>query len=150
MGKLCGECGKREMVLTNVNGRSDFNYKDYPSVKINTDLELLVCKNCGNVGLMSGDSKKLDEALVISIKQQSTYLIKKILENHNCEQQKLADHIGITPEHLSQIKNGKMIPSFQTFNFLKTIAFDKTAFEVSSPDFKFDYKVAMVINNPVR
>jgi len=71
MGKLCGECGKREMVPTNINGRSDFNYKDYPSVKIDADLELLVCKSCQNVGLRMGDGQKLDDVLIISIKKQA-------------------------------------------------------------------------------
>jgi DNA-binding Xre family transcriptional regulator len=145
MGKLCVECGKREMVYKNVKGSTDFAYKDFPSVKLETDLELLVCDNCGNIGVMANETQKVDEALIFSIKKQSKHLIETILAKYGCEQKQLASHIGITPEHLSQIKNGKMVPSYQTFNFLKTIAMEKKAFEISSPDisFKNDFKIAM-------
>ena len=126
MGKLCAVCGKREMVYKNAKGNVDFSYKDYSSVKIDVDIDLLTCENCGNVGLLPGDSKKLDLALEESIRKQSKLLIETILANYGCEQKQLAGHVGITPEHLSQIKNGKMLPSFQTFNFLKTIAMEKS------------------------
>ena len=133
------------MVYKNVKGSTDFAYKDFPSVKLETDLELLVCDNCGNIGVMANETQKVDEALIFSIKKQSKHLIETILAKYGCEQKQLASHIGITPEHLSQIKNGKMVPSYQTFNFLKTIAMEKKAFEISSPDisFKNDFKIAM-------
>lgn len=145
MGKLCGQCGKREMVYKNAKGSTDFAYKDFPSVKMEADLELLICDNCGNIGIMANETQKVDEALVFSIKKQAKQLIETILAVYGCEQKQLAAHVGITPEHLSQIKNGKMLPSFQTFNFLKTIAMERKAFETSAPDiaFKNDYKVAM-------
>lgn len=145
MSKLCGECGKREMIYKNINGRSDFSWKDYPNIKIVVDLDLLVCSNCGNIGLISGDSEKLDNAIECSIKQQCNNLITFITTKNKCEQKELANHIGISPEHLSQIKTGRMIPSFTTFNFLKTIAMSDKGFKISSPqlEIKLDYKVAM-------
>ena len=67
MSKLCGHCGKRGMAYTNVKGRTGFSWKGYTDIEITVDLELLVCSNCDNIGLMSSDAKKLDEALEKSI-----------------------------------------------------------------------------------
>lgn len=141
----CGECGKREMVYKSVKGRSDFPYKTYKNVKIEVDLELLTCANCGNVGLKAGECEKLDKAIEESIKIQTQYLVEIIVKNNGCEQKELASHVGVTSEHLSQIKNGKMIPSFTTFNFLKTLAMTENTFKISSPEVnvKIDNKVAM-------
>ena len=46
----------------------------------------------------------------------------------------LAAILGITPEHLSAIKGGGRIPSFQTFNFLKTLALDESAYKIANPE----------------
>jgi hypothetical protein len=45
----------------------------------------------------------------------------------------LSERLGVTPEYLSEIKSGRKLPSFQTYNFLKVLAMDKEAYNLSDP-----------------
>jgi transcriptional regulator with XRE-family HTH domain len=82
---------------------------------------------------MPGDAEKLDRAIEETITFQSAKFIDQIITREHCRQMDLAAILGVTPEHLSAIKNGARIPSFQTFNFLKTLALDENAFRVADP-----------------
>ncbi len=64
MPKLCGECGKREMVY--VPAKVQYApWEKYPNIKVETEydvVELLTCRSCGNVGYLPGDAEKVDAA----------------------------------------------------------------------------------------
>jgi transcriptional regulator with XRE-family HTH domain len=82
---------------------------------------------------LPGDAQKFDQAIEETITLQSRRFIDQIIARENCRQIDLAAVLGVTPEHLSAIKRGSRIPSFQTFNFLKTLALDKNAFKIADP-----------------
>jgi transcriptional regulator with XRE-family HTH domain len=72
---------------------------------------------------------------------------------NKCDQKEIAKRVGVTPEYLSEVKNGRAVPSFQFFNFLKTIALNgKRTFEIASPDIQMDSnnKVASMRNFEVK
>jgi len=142
----CGECGSKNIKRQNVQGRS-FRWKDFSSAHVIKPLELHVCQDCNNIITKAGENKLIDEAIESSITEQVRIAISRIKEDQNCEQKDIAKRLGITPEHLSEIKSGRAMPSFQLFNFLKTLALDKNAYEVSNPDFKIDYKAALTVKN---
>lgn len=64
----CGECGSRNIKLSNVKGRV-FPYKQYSKVKLAVDLFLNVCLDCNNYIELGSDSRKIDEALKESLNQ---------------------------------------------------------------------------------
>lgn len=140
----CGECGSKDLNRQNVQGKT-FRWKDYSSALLTKPLELLVCQKCGNIITKAGEGKLIDDAIVASISEQVRIAIDQIKTAQNCEQKDIAARLGITPEHLSEIKSGRTIPSFQLFNFLKTLAMDKNAYQVAAPEVnvKIDNKVAM-------
>lgn len=138
----CGECGSKNIKRQNVQGRS-FRWKDFSAATVIKPLELNVCQECNNIITKAGESKLIDEAIEASISEQVRIAIAKIKDTQKCEQKDIATRLGVSPEYLSEIKSGRAMPSFQLFNFLKTLAFDEKAFQVSSPEFKPDYKVAM-------
>lgn len=141
----CGECGSKNIKKQNVNGRI-FRWKDFSSIKNTQDLELLVCDDCQNIITRSGEGQLIDEAIKASISSQVNLAINKIKSINKCEQKEIARRLGVTPEYLSEVKNGKSVPSFQFFNFLKTIALDeRRAFDIANPEIQIDldFKVAM-------
>lgn len=141
----CGECGSKNITRQSVKGRC-FRWKDYSSIKNSQDLNLLVCNSCQNIITKAGEGVLIDNAIKASITEQITLAITKIKSIKKCEQQEIARRLGSTPEYLSEVKNGHTIPSFQFFNFLKTMALDDgRAFETANPDIQIeiDYKVAM-------
>lgn len=69
------------------------------------------------------DSRKLDQAAEDSILDQVHIFIDRIIKRENCTQVELAQRLGVTSQYLSSIKNGTNIPGFQTFNFLKVLAY---------------------------
>ena len=82
--------------------------------------------------LNASQLRQLDTVVEQSITANIKYFIKKIVDREKCEQREIAIHIGLSPEYLSEIKSGRKIPSFQTFNFLKILALDENSFTVST------------------
>ncbi|MBI3556684.1 MAG: hypothetical protein HY074_10510 [Deltaproteobacteria bacterium] len=129
--KRCGECGSYETGYRDSAG--PFPWKDYRQVLLASPIRVLTCAKCGNEMSLPGDAKKLDQAIEETITLQSQRFIDQIIAREHCRQIDLAAILGVTPEHLSAIKGGARIPSFQTFNFLKTLALDANAFKVADP-----------------
>lgn len=140
----CGECGSQNVKRSSVVGKS-FRWRDFSSVTLSQPLELLVCQECSNYIIKSGEAEKVDAAIEASIFEQSRIAISKIKEAHGCEQKDIAAHLGVTPEHLSEVKSGRKIPSFQLFNFLKILAMDKAAYPLAAPEVHIDFKAAMSV-----
>ena len=120
----CGECGSKKIVRQSVVGRV-FRWKDYSSVLNTYPLELKVCGNCQNIITRAGEGELIDTAIKASIAQQINLAISKIKSINNCDQKEIARRLGVTPEYLSEVKNAHSTPSFQFFNFLKTLAIDE-------------------------
>jgi len=127
----CGNCGSFE--IASIETMGPFPWKDYPATYLVKPISLLTCKKCGENILRHTDVDKLNEAIVHSLTQLTTRFINEIIEREGCTQEELALRLGITPQHLSNMKNGAKIPGFQTFNFLKTFYLDKVAFEKANP-----------------
>lgn len=138
----CGECGSKNLKRQSVVGKP-FRWKDYSSVTLSQELELLTCQECGNFIIKAGEGKLIDAAIEASIFHQVRMAIESVKAAHGCDQKDIAVRLGISPEYLSEIKNGRQIPSFQLFNFLKTMAVDKSAFSAAAPEIHIDFKVAM-------
>ena len=52
----CGECGSKNLKKQNICGRS-FVWKDYVAAKMTQDLNLIVCQECQNIIVKSGENK---------------------------------------------------------------------------------------------
>ena len=128
--RRCRNCGKetmsRQQVLT-------VNWKDFRSLELLSPVKLFKCSSCEEVGLSATEAPMIDKAAEITLRQVTAHLIEKVLSEHHCTQSELASRLGITETHLSHLKTGSKIIGFQTFNFLKTIALGKDAFEKASP-----------------
>ncbi|MCB0408091.1 MAG: helix-turn-helix transcriptional regulator [Bdellovibrionales bacterium] len=108
---------------------------------ITEENSLITCKDCNEVVFSASQGKIIDQLVIKSINSQINLFIKMIIQREKCEQKEIAEHIGVSPEYLSEIKSGRKTPKFQTFNFLKTLALDGNSFKISSPNFK-DWKTA--------
>lgn len=138
--RRCGQCGSLELLkITQTNVM--WPWRDYPMVPLVRPPDGLCCKKCGELIFSAAHMKALDALTEESITIHVNNFIGKILLRENCDQKSLASHLGVSPEYLSEIKSGRKIPKFQTFNFLKTLALDPRSFEVSHPNFK-DWKIA--------
>ena len=127
----CGNCGSLEITEQKTTG--PFPWKDYPAAYLLKPISLLTCKKCGENILRHADVDRLDQAVEQSLAQVTQTLITAILQREGCTQEELASRLGVTPQHLSNLKGGAKIPGFQTFNFLKTFYLDKTAFDKADP-----------------
>jgi hypothetical protein len=134
--KQCGKCGNKTMMLSKVRG--PFPWKDFSAVTLTQPLELLKCSSCGELGYRPKDAEMIDRSIEATIRALSGMFIENVIAREKCSQLILAAHIGITAEYLSGIKTGTRTPGFQTFNFLKTLAEDASAFRVSDPLFQMD------------
>jgi hypothetical protein len=130
--KRCGNCGSFEITKNKING--PFRWKDYPMVYLASPIQLHQCNACGETMRLPGDSEKVDHAVEESLRGYRQFFISKILERENCKQIDLAARLGVSPEYLSSLKAGSKIPSFQTFNFLRTLAMNEGAFQVAAPE----------------
>ncbi|MGK5084297.1 helix-turn-helix transcriptional regulator [Bdellovibrionota bacterium FG-1] len=139
--KRCGECGSRDLHLKNQKGKP-FPWKDYPAVFLNKDHKVLECAQCENTVESGADVAALSKAIQETVIEQTQAFIETILTREGCKQTELAAHLGVSPEHLSEIKSGRKQPSFQTYNFLKTLAFENRSFKVSDPQYN-TLKIAM-------
>lgn len=135
----CGNCGSNDIKETRTE--MSLPWKDYPSVRLSEPFEWLKCHDCGEIILNASQSHQLDVMIEKSITKYIRYFIQHTIEREKCEQKEIASHIGVSPEYLSEIKSGRKIPSFQTFNFLKILALNERSFSVSAPDFS-DWKIA--------
>lgn len=128
--RRCGNCGKETMTKQPVK---TIQWKDFSSLELLKPIELFKCSSCGEMGLSATDAPSIDKAAEATLRAVAAHLIEKILSKHHCTQLELAGRLGITETHLSHIKNGTKVIGFQTFNFLKTLALGKDAFEKASP-----------------
>jgi len=128
--RRCGNCGKEAMTRKPV---SSIHWKDFKNLELLRPLELYQCGSCGEVGMVATEAETIDRAAEATLQQVTSHLIEKILSQRHCSQAELANRLGITETHLSHLKNGTKIIGFQTFNFLKTLALGKDAFEKANP-----------------
>ena len=136
--KQCGNCGQsmeRQAVST-------IHWKDFRNLELLNPLQLLRCSSCGEVGYFAGEVSLVDKAAQNTLQTVTAHLIEKILSEHHCSQAELASRLGITETHISHLKNGTKTIGFQTFNFLKTIALGKDAFEKASPTIPLKHLMA--------
>ena len=138
--RQCGNCGKTAMKLEMVRG--PFSWKDYSSITLIQPLELFQCSNCGELGYTAKDAEVIDRSIEASIRALAGMFIENIIEREKCSQLTLAARTGITPEYLSGIKTGTRTPGFQTFNILKILSEDSSAFRISDPQFQMDEKTS--------
>ena len=129
--KRCGNCGS--MKISEVKNKGPFLWKDFPMVFLAGGISMLKCSDCGEFMMPASLGSKLDVAITESISTQVREFISKIAERENAKQTELSQRLGVTPEYLSEIKSGRKIPSFQTFNFLKVLAQDRKAYAISDP-----------------
>jgi hypothetical protein len=120
--------------MTETQSFGPFPWKDYPSVRFVEPVSLLVCSSCGEIGMRPADSDRIDQAVQESIRKYINVFINAILVREECSQVELAGHLGVTPEYLSYMKAGTKIPSFQTFNFLKVMAFSHQTYMAAEPE----------------
>jgi DNA-binding transcriptional regulator YiaG len=120
----CGECGERKFHRQNVRGKFSTPWRDFPRAYLTKDLSILVCAQCNNYAIAGDDAERMDLAMNASVCDQASQFIEVIKAKANITGIKLASLIGITPEYLSMISNGKRTPSFQVWNLLKIIATD--------------------------
>ncbi len=130
--KRCGQCGSKEIKESDVKGKS-FPFRDFPAAQLVKSANFSQCQKCGEVLLSMSDTKKMDSLLEKSITLQINHFIDAVVTREKCKQSDVAAHIGVSPEYLSEIKSGRKLPKFQTFNFLKTLACDPSSFAVSDP-----------------
>ena len=127
--KRCGNCGhwmERQSVST-------VQWKDFKNLELLKPLQLLRCSSCGEVGLFASEFSLVDKAAEDTLQAVTAHLIEKILFEHHCSQAGLASRLGITDTHLSHLKSRTKTIGFQTFNFLKTLALGKDAFDKADP-----------------
>ncbi len=133
--KRCGNCGSEKLQKLG----KDFltlPWRDYPAVLLIKSVDGFKCENCGELILSAAQMKDLDSKIETSIAHYVQNFLILILKRENCEQKEIAAHLGVSPEYLSEIKSGRKIPKFQTFNFLKTLAYDANSFKISHPTYQ--------------
>lgn len=133
--KRCGNCGSNNIKTTQLGTRG-LPFRDYPLVMLSEPTEFWHCQDCGELILSVADTKKLDELIEASITSQINQFIEAVMTREKCKQSELSVHLGVSPEYLSEIKSGRKIPKFQTFNFLKTLACEPGSFAVSDPKYR--------------
>lgn len=140
--KRCGNCGSNNIKKDVLTGFI-LPWKDYPAVQLLEDEpHFFRCQKCGEPMLSAKETKAFDELTKSSINQQINLFIDKITKREHCNQGELAQHLGVTQEYLSEIKSGRKTPSFQTFNFLKTLAVNEDSYDISDPKFDVLKRVA--------
>lgn len=118
--KSCPHCGN-PLENINVEGKA-FPWKDFPYVKISSEMFVLGCEPCGELMISGDDTELFDEILENSIKIECEKFIIKIKANLNIKQKELAKKIGITEVYMSGLAGKKKIPSYHIFNLLKILA----------------------------
>lgn len=129
----CGECGSKDIGFQNAKGRF-FPFEAFNKVKLEVDLSLCQCSNCGSTILGPGDGARLDDALELSIKKSVAAYIGNIIKKTAWKQSEMADYVGFTPVYISELKNGKRIPEFKTYNYIKILSECSGAIEIVVED----------------
>jgi len=105
--------------MKNVQGRWGMPCGHFPFVKVTTPLELPECPQCGNVVLPGDVFDAVDAALQTStltlVKNDLDFLKTEMGLNYKF----IARILGITPEYLSMVLNGKKNPSFGLVQMLR-------------------------------
>ncbi len=117
----CGECGSKDTAYQNVKGKF-FPFESFNKVKLSTDLDLCQCNKCGSTILAPGDAERLDLALELTIKNSVAEYIENIVKKTSWKQAEMADYIGFTPVYISELKKGRKVPEFKTFNYFKILS----------------------------
>jgi len=130
--KRCGNCGSAK--IREVKNKGPFLWKDFPMIFLAEGIAMPKCSECGEAIMPASLAPKIDEAITGRISEQVKTFIAKILERERVMQTELSQRLGVTPEYLSEIKSGRKVPSFQTFNFLKVLAQDRKAYAISDPN----------------
>ncbi len=131
MAKRCGNCGSNKLMETDTNG--PFMWKDFPAVHIKKSVVVLKCGACSETIISLAAGQKIDQFIEESLCENIKKYIIKIIEREDTLQIDLCIRLGVTPEYLSEIKSGRKIPSFQTYNFLKVLALNEKAYQISDP-----------------
>ena len=131
MAKRCGNCGSNKLVEANSYG--PFVWRDFPAIQTLKSMHILKCSSCSETITSLSAGPKLDQLIEESICENIRKFITKIIEREDTLQIDLSHRLGVTPEYLSEIKSGRKIPSFQTYNFLKVLALDEKAYRISDP-----------------
>ncbi len=129
--KRCGNCGSKSTKAVESTG--PFVWKDFPSVFINKGIKIQTCLECKEELLPLDLAPKLDKLIESSIASDIPVFIHVILKREGVMQKTLCERLGVTPEYLSEIKSGRKLPSFQTYNFLKILALSPKAYNFSDP-----------------
>jgi hypothetical protein len=131
--KRCGNCGSFEIAKRPKFG--PFAWRDFSSVFVSKPLDIVQCTQCSEEMGTVQDSKKADQAIEETIRKDVSDFIRRVLAREGCLQAELAHRLGITPEYLSTLlsEKTKSVPSFQVYNFLKTMAFDDRAYQIADP-----------------
>jgi len=129
--RRCGNCGSKNVKVINSTG--PFVWKDFPSVFLNDSIPMPACQDCQESILSLDVGPKIDKLIESSITSHVQTFIRSIIEREGTMQTTLSERLGVTPEYLSEIKSGRKLPSFQTYNFLKILALDKKAYSLSDP-----------------
>ena len=140
--KRCGNCGSENLEKLTAADAVALPWRDYPSVRLTAPIEGFKCTVCDELILSAAQAKDLDNKIADSVVHQVQTFITAITQREGCEQRQIAVHLGVSPEYLSEIKSGRKIPKFQTFNFLKTLAMDAMSFTVSDPAYQTGKRVA--------
>jgi DNA-binding Xre family transcriptional regulator len=133
MAKRCGNCGSTHIALQLI--RKPVPWRDYPAVVMLKPPKVLTCSDCGELILMAGETRLIDQAVEETLKMQVKQFIDVVLSREKVSQVELAERIGMTSEYLSVIKAQKKIPSYQIFNLLKILALVPSAFRVAHYDY---------------
>lgn len=131
MAKRCGNCGSNKLTETETNG--PFKWKDFPAVYTKQNVPVIKCNTCHESIISMTTGQKIDQLIEQSLCENIKKYINKIIEREDTLQIDLSGRLGVTPEYLSEIKSGRKIPSFQTYNFLKVLALDEKAYRISDP-----------------
>ncbi len=108
----------------------------FPAIQILKGIPILKCSACNETIISLAAGLKIDQLVEQSVCENVKKYIHKIIEREDTLQIDLSIRLGVTPEYLSEIKSGRKIPSFQTYNFLKVLALDKKAYRISDPKSK--------------
>ncbi len=129
--KRCGNCGSRNIKITQDTG--PFVWKDFPSAFLTKPIDMLQCEDCKEAILSLDMGPKIDKLIESSITENVQQYIQIIVDREHALQTELSERLGVTPEYLSEIKSGRKLPSFQTYNFLRILASDKKVYALSDP-----------------
>ena len=120
MREVCQECGNH-MKLESAVGKK-FPWRDYPSLTLMTNVTVMTCPHCGNMGMDGKDLKALDEGLSQSATKQVIAFLARIKEQTELSQERIAKLVGVTPQYLSKVLHGGQVPSYSLWNYLKAFA----------------------------